>query len=172
MLSHDPSRILLVDAWGQALYLCLKITSRSASVSSATGPMSPTSPKPSARRLSRSSVSSGSSAPGAIRVSLTVEGITNGRVSSPTCLVDLGDAYVFVGSHYGDSLLTKLPKVRQTVLGTQDMDIEDGNQEVQELQIINAYTNLAPIVDFTVVETGDGQGPVSSHSAVYLSISS
>ena len=28
-----------------------------------------------------------------------------------------------------------------------------------ELEILNAYTNLAPIVDFCVVETGDGKGP-------------
>lgn len=105
---------------------------------------------------------------------LTVERIAQGRFSSPTALLDLGGGFVFVGSHYGDSLLVRLtyaPRSQEAFLSTpkvaaMDLDTQTAPDQTS-IDIINTYTNLAPIVDFCVVETDSGQGPVGYVLAVH-----
>ena len=129
--------------------------------------MSPTSPAARPRPASRSSISSGSATDKLTTVKLSVEKVEAGKVSSPTALVNLGSNYIFVGSHLGDSLLVRLsPSAGPGEQDGGDMDIDSApvkngstKDDGMELEILNAYTNLAPIVDFCVVETGDGKGP-------------
>ena len=127
----------------------------------ATSPTSPTTPR--ARRASRSSFSAGSS-DRLPNVKVSWEPVVNGKVSSPSSLVSLGGGYIFVGSHFGDSLLVR------TSSSSADTEAENGMQVdtaeavkassgQMQLDILNTYTNLAPIVDFCVVETDDGKGP-------------
>lgn len=101
-------------------------------------------------------------------VQLTVEPVKHGRFSSPTALLDLGGGFIFVGSHCGDSLLVRLNlsgKNQEAISSTpkiSSMDLDAGSDvNVPAIEIVNTYTNLAPIVDFCVVESDTGQGPVS-----------
>jgi DNA damage-binding protein 1 len=62
---------------------------------------------------------------------------------------------VFIGSTFGDSQLIKLQA---------DKDPETG----QYLQVLEAYTNLGPIVDFVVVDMDrQGQGQVVTCSGAF-----
>ena len=104
---------------------------------------------------------------GPLPVQLSVEPINRGRFSSPTALLDLGGGYIFVGSHYGDSLLVRM-NYTSTKQGAgsstskaKTMDVDEVSSDGASIDIVNTYTNLAPIVDFCVVETDAGQGPVS-----------
>lgn len=130
-----------------------------------TSPSSSINTTPRQRRSSRSGSMSGQSP---LHIKLSYRQVANGRVSSPTCLVPLGDRYVFVGSHYGDSLLVRLPssssvKKDEQPRDASSMDVDvasgPGADGANELEIVNAFPNLAPIVDFCVVETDDGAGP-------------
>jgi hypothetical protein len=96
---------------------------------------------------------------------LTAEPITQGRLSSPTALVELGGDYVFIGSHFGDSMLARVSIPSDASLITEaesslDVDMA-GEGSKASIQVVSTYTNLAPIVDFCVVDTDAGQGPVS-----------
>lgn len=101
-------------------------------------------------------------------VQLTVDPISKGRFSSPTALLDLGDGFIYVGSHFGDSLLVRISNASrsqaafpQTPRGSQmQLDDADSASATVSIDIVNTYTNLAPIVDFCLVETQSGQGPV------------
>lgn len=105
---------------------------------------------------------------------LTVEPINKGRFSSPTALLDLGGGFIFVGSHYGDSLLVRLsyPSTNQEAGSStpkaSTMDLDAISSDSASIDIVNTYTNLAPIVDFCVVETDAGHGPVSGSDSCNL----
>lgn len=162
---------ILADSWGEALLLRLSPDSEAAawSASSTIPPTSPTSPANGSQLQGRRPrrTSSGRMQP-PLPLKLTVESVARGRFSSPTALLDLGGGFIFVGSHYGDSLLVRItyPSRSQEPLPSTPkvaaMDI-DGTSEPEgvSIDIINTYTNLGPIVDFCVVETDAGQGPVS-----------
>jgi DNA damage-binding protein 1 len=86
-----------------------------------------------------------------------------GHISSPRALVALSQAHLYVGSHYGDSQLLKLsfPSTERHREET-PMDIDEDDlpssqrpqptETAPSLEIVSTYTNLAPIVDFAVVE--------------------
>ena len=183
MVDGEPNKLLLVDEWGKAILLKLTIAAaparrRTSSLSQsaaalatspttssavlATSPTSPTIPR--ARRGSRSSFSSGSSGDRLPSVKISWEPVVNGKVSSPSSLVSLGGGFVFVGSHFGDSLLVRLSSSGSIGATEDGMQIDDGakaqvSEGEMQLDILNTYTNLAPIVDFCLVETDDGKGP-------------
>ncbi|KAI9016775.1 CPSF A subunit region-domain-containing protein [Hyaloraphidium curvatum] len=70
-----------------------------------------------------------------------------GTTSAPSCLVYLDNGHVFVGSHYGDSQLVRL------------LDEKDDSGEL--LETLDKYTNLAPILDFAVMDSDkQGQGQI------------
>lgn len=183
-ISDQEATWIVADSWGEALCVQLSLD--------LDGPASPASPAFSAksaplvaspgqeshvqqgRRLSRTS-SGKLKAP--FPLQLTVEPITRGRFSSPTALLNLGGGYIFVGSHYGDSLLVRLnyparslevsPSKDKAV--TMDVDVAPALASAS-IDVINTYTNLAPIVDFCIVETDAGEGPVSCYFFVKPSI--
>lgn len=171
-LRDDPLSFLLVDGWGVAYYLRIRLGSKEKALKSpevlATSPKLATSPT--ARRSSRSGSTSSVSSiyP---RVHLACERIAEGRVSSPTCLVELGDGFVFVGSHFGDSMLVRLPTEAHHNRSEQDMALDSADDDRKGLEIISTFTNLAPILDFCTVSAENGHGPVrlDSSSTSYAS---
>lgn len=170
---------ILADGWGQAMYLRLSpaigegesLAGPSSSATSALASSPPLATSPTnglqmqGRRPSRTS-SGRMKDP--LPVQLTVEPISRGRFSSPTALLDLGGGFIYVGSHFGDSLLVRLSHASrsqaafpQTPRGSQmQLDDVDSASATSSIDIVNTYTNLAPIVDFCLVETESGQGPV------------
>lgn len=71
-----------------------------------------------------------------------------GETSIASCICYLDDGYVFIGSTYGDSQLIKL-----------NSEVKDENASFVE--VVGNYTNLGPIIDFTVVDLDNqGQGQV------------
>ncbi|KAL8703023.1 MAG: hypothetical protein Q9201_003799 [Fulgogasparrea decipioides] len=70
-----------------------------------------------------------------------------GSTSRATTLVYLGNGVVFVGSHQGDSQLVRIQ--------------EDG------IQILQSLANVAPILDFTIMDMGNRSG--ETHSNEYSS---
>ncbi|KAJ3145216.1 DNA damage-binding protein 1a [Geranomyces michiganensis] len=66
-----------------------------------------------------------------------------GQTSQPSALVYLGDGHVYLGSHFGDSQLLRL----------KSMADDEGNM----FELRMEFENLAPIVDFCVVDI-DKQG--------------
>lgn len=165
-LEDDPTRILLVDAWGHLLYLTVSTGQKEASFAHSHGVTSPVPPGGAssslrARRSSRSGSISGSGFPS---VKLSFENLRDVRVSAPTSLVALGSGYLFVASHYGDSLLVRLASsaasdnVEQTAADSMDIDqAQDG--PASPVDIVSTYPNLAPIVDLCVIEDGQAAGP-------------
>ena len=68
-----------------------------------------------------------------------------GEVSIPECLTYLDNGVVFIGSRFGDSQLIKLNVM------------PDANNSY--VTVMEAFTNLAPIVDMTIVDLDrQGQG--------------
>lgn len=65
------------------------------------------------------------------------------KTSRASCLVFL-DGFLFVGSHYGDSQLWKV-----------DFNVESVRQMTQLTQVIS---NVAPILDFAVMDMGNREG--------------
>ncbi|KAK3378747.1 mono-functional DNA-alkylating methyl methanesulfonate N-term-domain-containing protein [Lasiosphaeria ovina] len=75
---------------------------------------------------------------------VVVEGmdvIKIGKTSRASSLVYLGDGYLFVGSHHGDSQLFRV-----------DLSLDAIDQIVQLVQII---PNIGPIMDFSVMDMGN-----------------
>ena len=70
-----------------------------------------------------------------------------GETSRASVLVYLESAYLFVGSHQGDSQLVKI-----------------GEKSVEVVQILS---NIAPILDFTIMDMGDraGKGQTNEYSS-------
>ncbi|KAJ3309020.1 DNA damage-binding protein 1a, partial [Gonapodya sp. JEL0774] len=83
-----------------------------------------------------------------------------GTVSSPTCLVHLSPDLLFVGSHFGDSQLLRLRT--EPFPSSDDMESENTETESRQLfDLVDTYANIAPVLDFTVVDLdGRGQGTV------------
>lgn len=85
-------------------------------------------------------------------------------ISAPTALVPLPEGRLFVASHSGDAQVFKLdlmPPGGNNARQSTPMEI-DQNEETAEassahLRLIQRQTNLAPIVDFVVVENELGQ---------------
>jgi hypothetical protein len=75
---------------------------------------------------------------------------------------------MFVGSHYGDSQLVRLPSttgdnVRASVAADaerMEVDTEESTTNDGRLEVVNSFTNLAPILDFVIVDI-DSFGSVS-----------
>lgn len=176
-IDGEPNKFLLVDEWGSAIVLNISVAltaarrrTSSASQSAAAFATSPTSSaaalatspiSPRARRPSRSSFSSGVSGDKLPKVKMSWEPLLNGKISSPSSLVSLNCGFVFVGSHFGDSLLVRLAPAPggDADNGMQLDNVERLKSERLQLEILNTYTNLAPIVDFCLVQTDDGKGP-------------
>ncbi|KAJ1977860.1 DNA damage-binding protein 1a [Dimargaris verticillata] len=77
-----------------------------------------------------------------------------GQTTIGSALVHLADGLVYIGSHYGDSMLIQLTTEAVTP-GTYFRTLE-------------TFTNLAPITDFCVVDTDkQGQGQVVACSGAY-----
>ncbi|KAI9679327.1 MAG: hypothetical protein M1817_005347 [Caeruleum heppii] len=74
---------------------------------------------------------------------------TLGEISRATVLVPLGNGRVFVGSHQGDSQLIQIESHRRSI------------------QILQTIPNIAPILDFTVMDMGDrtGEGQTNEYSS-------
>ncbi|KAL8730694.1 MAG: hypothetical protein Q9166_003886 [cf. Caloplaca sp. 2 TL-2023] len=70
-----------------------------------------------------------------------------GITSRATALVYLGNGLAFVGSHQGDSQVIRIQK--------------------QEIQILQNLANVAPILDFTIMDMGNRNG--ETHSNEYAS---
>ncbi|TPX30298.1 hypothetical protein SmJEL517_g06115 [Synchytrium microbalum] len=76
-----------------------------------------------------------------------------GETSIAAALTYLDNGYAYVGSHYGDSQLIKLSAEKQ----------EAGDF----FQVVDTYPNLAPIVDFAVVDLErQGQGQIVACSGI------
>ncbi|TPX39150.1 hypothetical protein SeLEV6574_g07407 [Synchytrium endobioticum] len=70
-----------------------------------------------------------------------------GETSAASALTYLDNGYVHVGSHYGDSQLIRLSS--------------DKEESGDFFQVLDSYPNLAPIVDFSVVDLErQGQGQI------------
>ncbi|KAJ1972887.1 DNA damage-binding protein 1a [Dimargaris xerosporica] len=77
-----------------------------------------------------------------------------GQTAIGSALVHLADGLVYIGSHYGDSMLIQLATEAVTP-GTY-------------FRMLETFTNLAPITDFCVVDTDkQGQGQVVACSGAY-----
>jgi DNA damage-binding protein 1 len=79
-----------------------------------------------------------------------------GETVTASCIRYIDNAVVFVGSRYGDSQLLRL--------------LTEPNPEYgdQYLEIIQNFTNIGPIVDFTVVDLDrQGQGQIVTCSGAY-----
>jgi DNA damage-binding protein 1 len=95
-------------------------------------------------------------------VRLTLHDI--GHISSPRALVLLDHSHCFVGSHYGDSQLLKVSLSTRVKADREETPMEVDEDEaassqphrhddsVLSLEVVSTFTNLAPIVDFVVVE--------------------
>ena len=59
-----------------------------------------------------------------------------GQASKASCLVYLDEGYVFVGSHSGDSQVVHI--------------------EAEGVRIVQSFANIAPILDFTIMDLGRG----------------
>lgn len=109
------------------------------------------------RRASRSSLSSSQKLP----LKLDAEVIRAGRVSSPTAILQLGGGYLFIGSHYGDSLLARIGQSSRDEQDSMLVDSTESDSTLPTIDIINTYTNLAPIVDMCFVGSESEHGSVS-----------
>jgi hypothetical protein len=87
-------------------------------------------------------------------------------------LVYLANSFVFVGSHYGDSQLVRLPSSSNAsgaiAKGDGDMEV-DAADATGRLEVMNSFTNLAPILDFVLVET-DAFGSVRPMFFCFLAL--
>ncbi len=63
-----------------------------------------------------------------------------GTVSKPTCLVRMTEDRIFVGSHQGDAQLIRLDLSKRSI------------------EILQTLPNIAPIVDFTIMDLGSRAG--------------
>ncbi|KAH8925677.1 hypothetical protein BT69DRAFT_1331921 [Atractiella rhizophila] len=101
-------------------------------------------------------------------LSLEIENL--GLTSSAKCIVYLANNYLFVGSHFSDSQLVRLP-VKPSAIDAMDVDDGSGSGPVavgnkgkgkasDKLEVIANFTNLGPIYDFRVV---DVEGVGHSH---------
>jgi len=63
-----------------------------------------------------------------------------GTISRPSCLVYMGNSTLFVGSHYGDSQVFHI-------------DMSKG-----EINLIQTFQSIAPILDLTVMDMGNREG--------------
>ncbi|KAL2070530.1 hypothetical protein VTL71DRAFT_13556 [Oculimacula yallundae] len=70
-----------------------------------------------------------------------------GHISKPTVMVDLGDGIFFIGSHEGNSQVVKI-------------DLEDIEWSITLLQTLD---NVAPILDFEVMDLGNRDGEAQSN---------
>ncbi len=70
-----------------------------------------------------------------------------GKTSPATVMVHMGDGILFVGSHEGDSQLVQL-------------DLTPGNETLKVLQTLE---NIAPIMDFAVMDMGGRDGETQSN---------
>lgn len=78
-----------------------------------------------------------------------------GEVSIPECITYLDNGVVFIGSRFGDSQLVKLNAMP-----------DDNNSYVT---VMESFTNLAPIVDMTIVDLDrQGQGQLVTCSGILL----
>ena len=78
-----------------------------------------------------------------------------GEVSIPECLTYLDNGVVFIGSRFGDSQLVKL-----------NVTADENNSYVA---VMETFTNLAPIVDMTIVDLDrQGQGQLVTCSGNFV----
>ena len=70
-----------------------------------------------------------------------------GTTSRASVLVYLDDGYVFVGSHQGDSQVIRIQE--------------------QSMEVVQTFSNIAPILDFTVMDLGsrEGEGQTNEYSS-------
>jgi len=70
-----------------------------------------------------------------------------GQTSRASVLVYLGDGYLFVGSHQGDSQIVSIQK--------------------QGIEVSQTISNIAPILDFTIMDMGNrgGEGQTNEYSS-------
>ncbi|CAG8488774.1 3015_t:CDS:10, partial [Ambispora gerdemannii] len=77
-----------------------------------------------------------------------------GKTSLPHCIVYLDNGFAFVGSHFHDSVLIKLR--------------HEPNEQGSYFDVVERFTNLAPIADFCVVDLErQGQGQIVTCSGGY-----
>lgn len=83
-----------------------------------------------------------------------------GQTSTASCIAYLDNSYVYVGSRSGDSQLIKLQEQPVSGAGAPGEDA-DSLAPASYVEVMDSYTNLGPIVDFTVVDLErQGQGQV------------
>ncbi|KAF8930905.1 DNA damage-binding protein 1a [Dissophora ornata] len=77
-----------------------------------------------------------------------------GTTSIPEAIVYLDNDHVFVGSHFGDSQLVLLHT--------------EADQNGEYLEVMETFTNIAPVTDFDVVDLeGQGQGQIVASSGAF-----
>jgi DNA damage-binding protein 1 len=93
-----------------------------------------------------------------------------GRTSAASCLAYLDNGVVFLGSMLGDSQLLRLVAPGERAMNADDdnNNNDDGNDDEPQLQVIETYANLGPIVDMCVVDLErDGQGQLVTCSGAF-----
>jgi DNA damage-binding protein 1 len=70
-----------------------------------------------------------------------------GQTSRASALVYLDAGYVFVGSHQGDSQVVRIAE--------------------QSMEIVQTFSNIAPVLDFTIMDMGNrsGEGQTNEYSS-------
>jgi DNA damage-binding protein 1 len=82
---------------------------------------------------------------GAVVIGLDVQEI--GTITKATVLVYMGEGILFIGSHEGNSQVIRL-------------DLESNDQNIEVLQTM---ANIAPILDFTVMDMGSREGQTQTN---------
>ncbi|GAA5871751.1 hypothetical protein JCM8547_008132 [Rhodosporidiobolus lusitaniae] len=83
-----------------------------------------------------------------------------GDATSATSIVPLPGGQVYLSSRFGDSQVVRLPaSLTCGVADAEKMDVEGQEGDAcSELELVESYTGLAPIVDAVVLGGGDGDG--------------
>ncbi|BGP20195.1 hypothetical protein JCM10213_005951 [Rhodosporidiobolus nylandii] len=93
--------------------------------------------------------------------SITVKDL--GDATSPTSIVPLSPSLVYLSSRFGDSQVVRLPNEA----GGEAMEIE-GEGEKGELELVESYAGLAPIIDAVVLGGPDEEGDSASAAPTSL----
>ncbi|CZR63385.1 related to UV-damaged DNA-binding protein [Phialocephala subalpina] len=82
-----------------------------------------------------------------------------GKAAKATVIVHLGDGFIFIGSHEGDSQFVKLDiEAAQSASPT-----EDDEEALGHLELKQTMANIAPVLDFAVMDMGGREGETLSN---------
>ncbi|KAF8853733.1 hypothetical protein BDZ45DRAFT_729321 [Acephala macrosclerotiorum] len=81
-----------------------------------------------------------------------------GKAAKATVMVHLGDGFVFIGSHEGDSQFVQL-NIEAALSASPTMD----DEKKTPLKLIQTMSNIAPVLDFAVMDMGGREGETLSN---------